>query len=123
MRRKNIAICGLDCSSCAAFIATQNNNNKLREKTAKEWSERYKSKGLDRPPLKPEDINCRGCLSEDGPAFLYCLQCEVRICGLEKKIKNCGECKEYRCDKLVKLHKRTTSGKEICDKIKQGIKA
>ena len=30
--------CGLDCENCAARIATVNNDDELREKTAKEWS-------------------------------------------------------------------------------------
>lgn len=30
-----IAYCGLDCEKCDAFIATKNNDNLLREKTAK----------------------------------------------------------------------------------------
>ena len=34
-----IAYCGLNCEKCDAFIATQNNDNALREKTAKLWSE------------------------------------------------------------------------------------
>ena len=33
-----IACCGLDCENCAARIATVNNDDELREKTAKEWS-------------------------------------------------------------------------------------
>jgi len=100
--KKHIGICSLDCSSCAAFIATQNNDNKLREKTAKEWTERYKVDGRNRPPLKAEDINCKGCLS-DGPIYLYCRQCKIRQCGLKKGIKNCKECGEYKCNDLIEL--------------------
>ena len=33
-----IACCGLDCENCTARIATVNNDDELREKTAKEWS-------------------------------------------------------------------------------------
>ncbi|GEM_PF-1574542 len=32
---KNMAICGLDCGSCPAFIATKNNDSELRIKTGK----------------------------------------------------------------------------------------
>lgn len=34
-----IAICGLDCETCDARIATLTDDNALREKTAKAWSE------------------------------------------------------------------------------------
>lgn len=97
-------MCGLDCSSCAAFMATLNDDGELREKTAKEWTERYRKTGRNRPPIKPEDINCQGCLSP-GPVYLYCLKCEVRKCGFEKGIKNCQECGDYRCEKLIELQK------------------
>ena len=30
---------GLDCSKCDAYIATITSDNKLREETAKKWSE------------------------------------------------------------------------------------
>ena len=101
-KNEYIAVCGLDCGSCDAFIATQADDGELREKTAKEWTERYRNDGRDRPPVRTEDINCGGCLS-DGPIYLYCLRCKVRQCGLGRGIKNCKECEEYRCGKLVKL--------------------
>ena len=97
-------MCGLDCTSCAAFVATRNNDDKLREKTAKEWTERYGKTSRNRPPVKPEDINCLGCLSE-GLVYLHCLKCKIRKCGLQKGIKNCKECEEYRCAKLIELQK------------------
>lgn len=105
MNSKNIAMCGLDCSFCAAFIATQNNDNQLRGKTAQEWTKRYQKDGRNRPPVKTENINCQGCLSA-GSVYLYCRQCAVRKCGLEKGIKNCKECQDYRCEKLIKLQSR-----------------
>ena len=101
MVEKHTAMCGLDCSSCPAFIATENNDEKLREKTAKEWTERYVSK--NKPPIKPEDINCLGCLSKNEPIYQGCLNCEIRKCGFNKGIKNCKECKEYKCEKLIEL--------------------
>lgn len=91
-------MCGLDCTKCEAFIATKTNDNKLREKTAKEWTKRYKVE----PALKPEDIDCLGCLSREKPLYRHCFVCEVRKCGLEKGFKNCKECADYKCDKLVK---------------------
>ena len=50
-----IAFCGLDCERCEAFIATKNDDDALRKKVAKEWSE---LNGVD---ITPEMINCQGC--------------------------------------------------------------
>ena len=34
-----IGYCGLDCENCDAYIATVNDDQALREKTAKLWAE------------------------------------------------------------------------------------
>ena len=35
--RNMIAYCGLDCRKCDAYLATINDDQALREKTAKQW--------------------------------------------------------------------------------------
>ena len=52
---KMIACCGLDCERCEAHKATVNDDNDLRKKVAKEWSE------LNKVTITPEMINCDGC--------------------------------------------------------------
>ena len=52
---KLIAFCGLECEKCDAYIATKNNDQALREKTAKLWSK------LNNAQIQPEHINCEGC--------------------------------------------------------------
>ena len=49
-----IAYCGLDCEKCDAYLATVNDDQALREKTAKAWAE------LNHAPILPEHINCQG---------------------------------------------------------------
>ena len=53
-----IAYCGLDCEACEAHIATINDDNDLRIKVAREWSE------LNKVEITPEMINCSGCRIE-----------------------------------------------------------
>ena len=50
-----IAVCGLDCGKCEARIATVNNDEALRQKVAREWSE------LNKVLITPEMICCTGC--------------------------------------------------------------
>ena len=45
---KMIAFCGLTCTECPAFIATQKNDNKEREKVAKDNSFRNQKKSLEK---------------------------------------------------------------------------
>jgi hypothetical protein len=92
--KKMIAKCGLVCSECPAYIATQKNDDALRAETAKKWSEMFKS------DIKPSDINCDGCQSESARLFSYCQTCEIRKCAREKKVETCAACPEYSCAKL-----------------------
>ena len=92
---KMIAYCGLDCEKCDAYIATKNNDQKLREKTAKLWAE------LNNAPILPEHINCQGC-RVDGIKTFYCESlCEIRQCALKKGVETCGECPELETCQTV----------------------
>lgn len=93
-KEKIIAKCGLGCSECPAYIATQKNDDALRAETAKKWSEMFKA------DIKPSDINCDGCQSESPRLFSYCSVCVIRQCAREKKVETCAACPEYSCAKL-----------------------
>jgi hypothetical protein len=88
-----IAFCGLPCTECPAFLATQKDDDREREKVAQQWSKWMKAE------IKPEDINCDGC-STGMRLFSHCSNCEIRRCGLEKSVKNCAHCESYACEKL-----------------------
>ena len=95
---KTLAMCGLDCAACPAFLAYKTNDQALRVKTAEEWSKQF---GV---PLKPDDINCVGCLKLKGVHVGHCSQCEIRACGLKRKVANCALCPDYAsCDKINKF--------------------
>lgn len=88
------AYCGLDCSKCEAYLATQANDDAKRAETAADWSSRYNAQ------ITPEQINCDGCRS-DGVKFFYCANlCELRKCGMTRNVDNCAGCDEYPCAKL-----------------------
>lgn len=112
---KMIAFCGLICSECPAFIAKQTNDDELRKKTVDEWSS-------EEFPLKPEDINCNGCIS-GGEVFKHCTMCEVRKCATKKGVKTCAHCVEYPCDILEGLWGvfQISQAKEVLDEIKKTL--
>lgn len=93
---KMIAFCGLDCEKCDAFIATKNNDQALREKTAKLWAE------LNHAPILPEHINCEGCRM-NGKKTVFCDSlCGIRQCALKKGVNTCGDCAEMNnCQTLA----------------------
>ena len=109
---KLISYCGLVCSTCPAFIATRDNDDAKRKQTAEEWSKQFKSE------IKPEDINCRGCVTTVGKLFQYCTVCEIRKCGVEKKIENCAGCPDYACEKLSAFFAMAPDAKKNLDEIR-----
>ena len=84
--KEMIGYCGLDCEKCDAYIATINDDQALREKTAKLWAE------LNNAPILPKHINCAGCRA-NGVKTVFCdSQCGIRQCALKKDLSTCGDC-------------------------------
>ncbi len=90
-----IAYCGLDCEACEARIATVNNDDDLRQKVAKKWSE------LNGVNITPDMINCVGCRIP-GVKTPYCeSMCLIRLCAEAKAFQTCGDCGELdKCEKV-----------------------
>ena len=93
-----IACCGLDCEKCQARIATVNDDDALRAKVAREWSE------LNHVTITPEMINCLGCRVE-GPKTPFCESlCPIRLCVRAKSYDTCAPCPDLRtCSKLAMI--------------------
>lgn len=88
-----IAYCGLDCSKCKAFKATQAKDAEEKRKIAERWTEGMKIR------FKAEDIDCRGCKSDVISG--WCLKiCKIRPCAEKRKAETCAHCEDYPCEKL-----------------------
>ena len=100
-----IAYCGLECEACEAHIATINDDNELRMKVAREWSE-----------LNNVEINCAGCRIE-GVKTPFCDSlCPIRQCALSKAVRTCGDCSEI--DACEKLQMITGNNEEALKRLK-----
>lgn len=107
--KKMIAYCGLNCEKCDAHIATINNDDVLRAKTAKFWAE------MNNAPITAEMINCMGCRM-DGVKTPFCdSMCEIRQCALKKDVDTCGDCGEMKTCKAV--GEILSSSKEAADNL------
>ena len=102
-----IGYCGLDCEKCDAYIATINDNQVLREKTAKLWAEQNNA------PILPEHINCEGC-RVNGVKTVFCENmCEIRKCALKKGVSTCGVCTEIEsCPTVAMIFENNPSALE-----------
>jgi hypothetical protein len=104
-----ISYCGLDCDQCEAFIATQNNDDTLRVRVAKEWAK------LSNAPIRPEHINCTGCRSA-GVKTYFCDQlCEIRKCATTRTVSTCAECSDFPCSVLDQFFATTPQAKTTLD--------
>jgi hypothetical protein len=64
-----IAYCGLVCSDCSAYVATQANDQEALERVAAQWREEYNA-----PNITVESVICDGCL--DGGRLCSHCACE-----------------------------------------------
>ena len=87
-----IGACGLSCSGCKAYMATQANDLEKLAELAKAW-------GKQENPYTVEDMKCDGCLSDR--VYKGCVSCGIRNCALEHDVKNCGACSDFACEKLT----------------------
>lgn len=101
-----IAYCGLDCEKCDTYLATINDDQMLREKTAKLWAE------LNNAPILPEHINCEGC-RVDGIKTVYCDSlCAIRQCALKKGVTICGDCNNAdKCKTVARVTDNNTESR------------
>ncbi len=112
---KMIAFCGLICTECQAFLATQKNDDNEKMKVAELWSREFNA------DIKPEDINCDGCLSGNGRLFNHCKVCEIRKCAQEKGVENCAYCDDYACQKLSNFLNEAPAAKDTLEEIRKNL--
>jgi hypothetical protein len=107
-----ISRCGLVCSECPSFIARKTNDDALRQKTAAEWSSQYHAQ------FTPEQINCDGCVTDNGVLFPYCSVCEIRACAHGRGLTSCAQCADYACETLTKFLTHVPAARETLDRIR-----
>lgn len=102
--KTRIAICGLDCKLCDAYIATKNNDDALHAKTAKLWAE------MNNTPILPEHINCEGCRTDGVKTYFCSGLCEIRKCAIARGFATCADCQETDFCAKVDGFSRTARG-------------
>ena len=86
MKLELLAPCGLYCGVCAIYMASRDNNDKMKGKLANAYG------------VAPEQIECKGCMSDQ--KFVFCQVCGVRTCVTAKNYDGCHQCSEFPC-KLI----------------------
>jgi hypothetical protein len=109
--KPNVGCCGIVCSECPAFKATQTQDEALARATAAEWSRQFHIE------VKPEHVWCDGCI-QPGRKCAHCAECEMRTCAQGRKLDHCGQCADYPCQKLQGFFQMVPQAKATLDRLR-----
>ncbi len=106
-----VAPCGLYCGVCAIYMAHRDDNQKFKERLLNLYKGGVSGKGAlpNSQNLTIDDIQCRGCLSEE--PFMHCRQCPIRDCTQAKGYTGCHQCDEFPCRHIEEFP--MTIGKKV----------
>ncbi|MBN1260217.1 MAG: DUF3795 domain-containing protein [Anaerolineae bacterium] len=105
-----MAYCGLICSNCPAYIATQANDREGLEKAAANWN------------TEPDALICDGCkVAGQGRLAAFCSECQIRACAIARGYETCAPCADYEtCEKLAGFHKYAPEARAALDQLRAG---
>ena len=113
---KMMGYCGIDCTGCPAFVATQSGDPAELAKVAKQWAEQFKA------PITPESVECYGCGQTEKAVSVYCKSmCAIRNCAQPKNIESCADCKDYGCKTLSDFIVHVPQAKEYLESRRAGV--
>ena len=115
MMERMVAYCGLVCTDCDAYVATQAGDMDALEGMARKWSAEF---GLE---LTAADSMCDGCLATTGRQIGYCQDCAIRTCAVQREVETCAHCDEYACDKVEAFSKPGTAHRTTLDDIRASL--
>lgn len=120
-----IGCCGLICSRCQVYEATQNQDEELRAAVYQrqiDWGHGDRFRELYDQEYLVEDVSCDGCPTQSPYAFWYIENCLMRTCALGKGHPNCAHCSEYPCDILQEFFdKPHVNARETLDEIRSKL--
>jgi hypothetical protein len=113
---KIVAYCGLVCTDCPAYIATQADDRTALERVAAQWREEYSA-----PDITVESVICDGCLGSDGHKCSHCADCKIRACGVARGVVNCAHCADYACEKLEGFFGFVPDARAVLDEVRHNV--
>ena len=113
-----MAYCGLVCTECPGYVATQAKDRAALEKVAAQWREEF-----DAPQITAESVICDGCLGMTGRKCSHCCECEMRACAMARAVVNCAHCDDYACEKLEQFFGFVPEARTRLDGIRSGLVA
>lgn len=112
MDDRMVAYCGLICTDCDAYKATQAEDMEALERMAKEASEQFDME------MTVADAMCDGCHATSGRQIGYCHDCAIRLCAVPKHIETCAHCDDYVCEKIDGFSKPGSAHRKTLDDLR-----
>ncbi len=109
------APCGIDCSVCDAYKATQTDDTALFQKLAENYEKQFDKK------IDPETLRCDGCAS-DNRHIGFCAVCSIRSCAFAKGFSTCAECDAFPCEKGSFIWVEGSKSKATLEMLKSNTK-
>ncbi len=111
-----IAVCGLTCSDCSAYLATQAGDLAALEKVAAQWRQEYNFS-----TCAAADVLCDGCTTV-GRKCSHCADCGIRACGLARGVANCAHCADYAtCAQIAGFLQMVPTARTTLDGIRAAL--
>ena len=107
-----IAYCGIDCSKCNSYLATQSGHDADLERVATQLAKRYRAE------VKPAYVICDGCRTGERHSYFCANTCNMRKCCIEKEFHSCIECSEFPCSALQSELDHNPEAKENLKRLK-----
>ena len=112
-----ISYCGLICSECPGYLATQAGDPAALERVAAEWREAYNA-----PEITAESVICDGCIVE-GRHCGHWSQCDIRVCAQDRGVANCAHCADYICERLYGFFDMVPDARAVLDGVQRSFSA
>jgi hypothetical protein len=111
MSQQMLVYCGIDCSGCPAYLATQANDIEKLTALASEWFDGSTDYTI---------MLCDGCKSSDR-LMKWCCECPTRLCVRERGLENCAYCDDYGCEKLLKVFEMSADAKTNLERVRASL--
>jgi len=111
-----VSFCGLVCTDCSAYIATQADDRAALEQVAAQWREEYNA-----PDITVESVICDGCVADSEQHCGHWYDCEIRACGAGRGLANCAHCPEYVCERLEGFFGFVPDARAVLDEIQRSL--
>jgi hypothetical protein len=82
-----------------------------------QWRVEYNAPNLDLSA-----VTCDGCMATEGRLSTAHLPiCDIRKCGIEHAVPNCGHCPEYACAKLEEWFGYAPDTRKVLDEERRSL--